>query len=412
MRERVGGVAIVVDDEDPSPRRRQRRGGPSLARRAAPTSRTRQARRRTRCPCRGRRCAPRRCRRASARGCATSVRPMPSPPCERRFERSTCMNMSNTRSSMRRRDADAVVAARETTRLRRAAPRRERDAPAGVGVLGGVRQQVREHLREPHRVAVDRDRLASGKSTVEPVPRGLDHRPASSRRPCAAASARSIGSRCTSITPRVMRETSSRSSTRRTRCVDLPLHDCRRRPRRGLRVACRRSFSSCSRVEQRRERIAQLVAERREELVLALVGRSERPPRRARAPRDGRGSDTGGGARARPCGPRSEQRGDAQRPLEQRHVAERAHRFARPRRIGARPRQQQHGQIRPRRLLAQHGREPQRCRPRASASSAIRSTAAPRASSREQRRRTSQQTRRSMPAGGAASRVDRAVLRR
>ena len=33
------------------------------------------------------------------------------------------------------------------------------DTSAGIGVLGGVRQQVADHLGQPHRVGVERQRL-------------------------------------------------------------------------------------------------------------------------------------------------------------------------------------------------------------------------------------------------------------
>ena len=97
---------------------------------------------------------------------------------------------------------------------------------------------------------------------------------------------------------------SSRSSTRRTRWLIWRSITAPRRwpPRIVLR---RDSFSSCTAVQQRRQRIAQLVAERGQELVLALVGERAALLGRARARRGARGSDTAARARAARCAPRS-----------------------------------------------------------------------------------------------------------
>ena len=76
--------------------------------------------------------------------------------------------------------------------------------------------------------------------------------------------------------PVVMRETSSRSSTSRTMCVDLALHDRARTALERLGIVVGAACRSRCRVAQRRERVAQFVGERREELVLAPVGRLQR----------------------------------------------------------------------------------------------------------------------------------------
>ena len=44
----------------------------------------------------------------------------------------------------------------------------EADAPVGLGVLGGVRKEVRQNLREPHRVRVQEHRRI-GKDQLERV---------------------------------------------------------------------------------------------------------------------------------------------------------------------------------------------------------------------------------------------------
>ena len=71
-----------------------------------------------------------------------------------------------------------------------------------------------------------------------------------------------------------MRATSSRSSTSRTICADLALHDLARGGRHLLIVA-----GGAQDVEaraDRRERVAQLVRERGEEFVLAAIGLLQR----------------------------------------------------------------------------------------------------------------------------------------
>ena len=111
-RQAVGRVPVVVHDQDAAPgrrgagrRRRARRpaaagggaGGPAGGRR-------------TRCPGRGPRCAPRRVPPCISTSRLTSVRPMPRPPCDRSSDRSTWVNISKTLRQHLGRDADAVVA--------------------------------------------------------------------------------------------------------------------------------------------------------------------------------------------------------------------------------------------------------------------------------------------------------------
>ena len=66
-----------------------------------------------------------------------------------------------------------------------------------------------------------------------------------------------------------MRETSSRSSTSRVRCVDLALDDVAL----AADVAVAAHAHQLERGDDRRERVAQLVAEHREELVLRAARR-------------------------------------------------------------------------------------------------------------------------------------------
>ena len=155
-------------------------------------------------------------RRASRPGCLTSVRPMPRPPCERSRRRSACVNRSKIRGSISA--AMPMPVSRTRTHGLVALPLgRQPDAAARLGVLGGVVQQVAEHLRQPGRVGLQPDRPV-GQRDGQLVPALLDQRAAGLDRlarrprpgpppPCGARSC-----------PGVIRETSSRSSTSRTRC--------------------------------------------------------------------------------------------------------------------------------------------------------------------------------------------------
>jgi hypothetical protein len=128
--------------------------------------------------------------------------------------------------------------------------------------------------------------------------------------------------------------------------VDLPVHhfpDLRRR------LGGARQAQQVHRVADRRERVAQLVRERGEELVLAAVGLLALLQVGARlvlAP-----------ARAQRAAHRAGERGHAHRALEQRHVAERGERARDRRRVGAGTREQQHRQVGPGRLPCDHLRE-------------------------------------------------------
>ena len=92
-----------------------------------------------------------------------SVRPIPRPPCERSSEPSAWVK----RSKIRGRSPP-----RRCRRRRPGRGPRPRRPPAGcsarlaarLGVLRGVRQQVREHLFEPRRVGVEPDRLGGESS--------------------------------------------------------------------------------------------------------------------------------------------------------------------------------------------------------------------------------------------------------
>ena len=278
---------------------------------------------------------------------------MPRPPCERSSERVDLREQVEDRRQHRRARCRRRrrARARRTRSPSRVAPTARCVPPAG-GVLGGVVEQVAEHLLEPRGIGVDRDRPVAAASPCSACRCRVDHtaRPLSTRvRERSRAGRR--GSRRSCILPRVMRETSSRSSTRRARCVDLALDDLARRAAASAR-RCRRGAKISLRVADRRERVAQLVGEHREELVLAPVGLA------ARSRAAGVAHLVLALARAQRRAHRGDDSvGHAHRPLEQGHVAERLHRRRGARaESGAAAREHDERQVRPRRLLAQVAR--------------------------------------------------------
>ena len=214
------------------------------------------------------------CRRASPPAGAPASGRCRARPAARSSERSPWVNRSKTCGRSSGVDADAVVARRAITtlvRLDRAAVSRMR--PPCARVLGRVVEQVGDHLREPR---ADRRRPAPASAGSvhrrARCPRRLDERPRRLDRPVRRPSReRRPLARCSAILPRVMRETSSRSSTSRVRWPTWRSMTPATRPRAPV-VAGAAQRSRCERVADRRERVAQLVGEHREELVLAPVG--------------------------------------------------------------------------------------------------------------------------------------------
>ena len=94
----------------------------------------------------------------------TRLRPMPSPPAARSSDRSACVNRSKTPGSTFGAMPIAVVPHPQHGACRRRSSQRERDAPAGLGVLGGVVEQVHHHLLQPGRVGVQPDRCVGAAS--------------------------------------------------------------------------------------------------------------------------------------------------------------------------------------------------------------------------------------------------------
>ena len=154
--------------------------------------------------------------------------------------------------------------------------------PPSGGVLGGVVEQVADDLRQPR---PDRRRRSSGSARQLDAQRRA--RPASisgwrvstaRRRRRAGRAARGAARPCRVV----MRETSSRSSTRRDEVARPGARSPRARCARGS-AASSGCCEQMQRVADRRQRVAQLVGEHREELVLAAVGLAQRLSPRLRA---------------------------------------------------------------------------------------------------------------------------------
>ena len=96
------------------------------------------------------------------------------------------------------------------------APGREPDAAPGVGILRGVRQEVDEDLLEPQRVGLEPQAAGASETLSSCFRSSMSGRTASTA--LLTTGERSSGSFRRPIFPRVMRETSSRSSISRARC--------------------------------------------------------------------------------------------------------------------------------------------------------------------------------------------------
>ena len=127
--------------------------------------------------------------------------------------RSTWENISKTRAQHVDGDAQAVVTNRHhgfVADLTAGEP----DRTALFGVLGRIVEQVGDYLGQPHRIGLhhERPRWEADRQLVQT---GVDERPA--RLDGGAHDGAQVNSLlASSILPRVMRDTSNRSSTRRT----------------------------------------------------------------------------------------------------------------------------------------------------------------------------------------------------
>ena len=242
---------------------------------------------------------------------------------------------------VRRRDADAVVAHRHD-RPSVLDGRRQPDAAVRLRVLRRVVQQVRKDLRQPHGVAGNRNERV-GNVHRQRLARLLEERTARL----------DGGPQHGNQIERLLLHVHDAARDARhfqqvvhqpDKMVHLTLHD-RARPE-ASRVGERRQFEQMHARQNGRQRIAQLVAQGRQELVLALIGGTQRFFRAntffhvaANLVLPAPGAH-GGPDRARECG-------HAHGPLDQRHVAERPHRVLDLRRIGAGPRQHEEREIGP-----------------------------------------------------------------
>ena len=268
-RQRLRRVLVVVDDQDRARRRRRRR----LDRAPAPCGRGASDRIGSRTtnslprPCPSLRALDRAAVHLDEASAPASGR-CPGRLRERSSDVSTCVNISKSVGSCSAAMPMPLSLHPDDRLARRSRSTVSATWPPPVGELAGVVEQVAEDLRQARRVAVEVDRLRRQRDRQLVVHArreraGRLDRLLDDRRQLDVARLRS------SILPRVMRLTSSRSSTRRDSWPtwrSIISDACAQRgpspraePQRPQRVA------------DRRERVAQLVGQHRQELVLAAV---------------------------------------------------------------------------------------------------------------------------------------------
>ncbi len=196
---------------------------------------------------------------------------MPRPPCERASALSTWPNISKMRGSWRSSmpmPLSCTVIATSSPSTAAARP----DPPAGRGVLRGVDQQVRDDLREPRQVAfegdrlrrqIDRQRMAR---RIDDRLRDLDRTLDDGRELQRLAPQMELAARHARDVEQVVEQ------VRHLR--DLPIDDVAAPDH--LRVALGGAAQHLDRIADRRERVAQLVRERRDEVVLLAIGLAQR----------------------------------------------------------------------------------------------------------------------------------------
>ena len=225
QRNRVGRVAVVVDHEDATADRSRRGSAASAASRAAGAASAsmceRQPHDELAAPADARRCAPRPCRRASRPGAAPASARCRGRPAAR-FERPLDLReqVEDPREHVAR-DADAGVAHANHGLAASCAVDASAQISAAVARCTWRRceQVARPPARAAREIAVERSRLVAAASTVSACRLRVDQRARWSRRRARRSSAQVDAARWrSSILPRVMRETSSRSSTSRARC--------------------------------------------------------------------------------------------------------------------------------------------------------------------------------------------------
>ena len=195
---------------------------------------------------------------------------MPSPPCARSSDRVSCTNRSKTRASSSGAHARAVVAHLH----HRLAVLDRRRASVMCPPTSVYFAALLSRFANTWTMRVGS--ASSGSSSLRQRQRQLlpllgDQRPADldrlqqQRRPARRAAC------CSSILPWLTRDTSSRSSSSRFMCCTCRSMTARYVDRQLL-VVGRRRVQDLDGVEDRRQRIAQLVRQHRQELVLAAIG--------------------------------------------------------------------------------------------------------------------------------------------
>ena len=284
----VGRVPLSSTTSTRSRRAAGRGRRPAAGRPGPGGSAQRQADGERRAPAQARALGPRPSRRAARPAPSRSASPSPSPPLRAgRASGRPGRTARNSRGSMSG-SIPTPVSRTDST----ACPPRRLDAPppparrpavnfsALVSRLSSTWASRVGSPLDPHR--------PSGTSTAGSARRPR-RRPGGRPPPAGRRAARSSRSARSCTLPRVIREASSRSSTSRVRCVTCrsiiarASADHRRRRR-------RRMAEDLQGVADRGQRVAQLVGEHREELVLAAVGLLGPPARGRSRGRTGRPS--------------------------------------------------------------------------------------------------------------------------
>jgi hypothetical protein len=175
-------------------------------------------------------------------------------------------NMSNSRAAAGR-DADAVVRHGDE-RLGALPLGAHAQVAAGLGVVRRVVEQVREDLRQPHGVGVEPDRLA-GQRHDELVLPALDR--GAARLDRRGDHVRELDASAAQLETPVRDARDIEQVLEQARHVaDLPLDDLRAPAQLAVLQVARQEHLHAA--PDRRERVAQLVRQHRQELVLAPVG--------------------------------------------------------------------------------------------------------------------------------------------
>ena len=177
------------------------------------------------------------------------------------------MNMSKTRGNASRSMPMPVSCALARTDAVPVALRLEPDAPLGRRELDRVRQEIREDLLEPDRVAGDPDRLGRQRRLQRDLA-GLELRPACLRRPLEELD---DVDRLTDDADLLLRHARhvEQIVDEADEVVDLPFQH--RADGAGIAAAVAGQAQHAQAVADRGQRIAQLVRQHRQELVLVAV---------------------------------------------------------------------------------------------------------------------------------------------